>query len=122
MWLKATKKRRRTVKGIPIFRPADELLIGRVVDDSRKEHAAGKWARVSMEGHRRPGNETDSYSFWRKGGTTCRAARERWLDSPRFGRARATWVSSDMLRPTMSGGWGTLRATTGMRKKGGQGR
>lgn len=95
-WKKRKSLKILAVKRVAVLGPADELLVGRVVYDSGRGDAGGEGLGERRRRREKGTEATDSYNFWRKGGTTWRAARERWVDSPRGGRARATCVSRDM--------------------------
>lgn len=70
-----------TEEGVACIRPSYEILVGGVVD-----HPIEYQTREYMSKSRAPGQrldeETDSYSFWRKAGTSCLAGLFKWDELP----------------------------------------
>lgn len=70
-----------TKEGVACIRPSYEILVGGVVDHPIEYQANAQMSKSWAPGQRLD-EETHSYSFWRKAGTSCLAGLFRWDELP----------------------------------------
>lgn len=70
-----------TKEGVACVRPSYEILVGGVVDHPIK-YRANEQMSISWAPGQRLDEETHSYSFWRKAGTSCLAGLFKWDELP----------------------------------------